>query len=74
MQLANESLRPRLKPAVQQTQRITMTKVCGRMQCDEGMVKMKKTLAVFTHSRWGSDDGSPKHLSFHDVVGHACAS
>lgn len=53
--LTNESLRPRLQPAVQQTNSITMTKVGGRMQYDKGMVEIKKTPPYFTHSRWGSD-------------------
>lgn len=42
MLLTNESLRPRLEPAVQQTNSITMTKVCGRMQYDKGMVEIKR--------------------------------
>lgn len=42
MLLTNESLRPRLKPAVQQTDSITMTKVWGRMQYDKGTVEIKR--------------------------------
>lgn len=42
MLLTNKSLRPRLKPAVQQTNTIIMTKVCGRMQYDKGMVAIKR--------------------------------
>lgn len=50
MLLTNESLRPRLKPAVQQTNSITMTKVCGRMQYDKGMVPIKRHPLFHTHS------------------------
>lgn len=51
--LTNESLRPRLEPAVQQTNKITMTKVCGRMQYDKGMVKIKKRHPLISHTLAG---------------------
>lgn len=71
MLLTNESLRPRLKPAVQQTNSITMTKVGARMQCDKGMVEIKRHVQ-FTHSHWGQTEALQSVQAL--VTRHACAS
>lgn len=47
MLLTNESLRLRLKPVVEQTSSITMTKVHGQMQHDKSMVEIKKDTPLF---------------------------
>lgn len=53
MLLTNESLRLRLRAAAQQTNGITMTKVCGRMRYDKGTAKIERAPPLISHTLVG---------------------